>query len=86
MVAVSFVGLTCSVISLLCLSSSYFSVTFCSDLDDPGGLAYNWINKRLYFTDYYQCNVQSMGLDGANRSVIATANQPRGIIVDPCYG
>lgn len=61
-------------------------LSFCSDLDDPEGLAYDWVNKRLYFTDYYRRNVQSMGLDGANRSVIANANRPRGIIVDPCYG
>ncbi|MEQ2184541.1 hypothetical protein GOODEAATRI_009041, partial [Goodea atripinnis] len=50
------------------------------------GLAYDWIHKRLYFTDYYRHNVQSIGLDGQNRSVIAHANLPRGIIVDPCYG
>lgn len=57
-----------------------------SDLDDPKGLAFDWINKRLYFTDYYKGNVQSIGLDGKNRTIIANANRPRGIIVDPCYG
>lgn len=56
------------------------------DLNDPEGLAYDWINKRVYFTDYYSRNVQSMGVDGSNRSIIARANRPRGIIVDPCYG
>uniref|UniRef100_A0A3Q2DFF2 Low density lipoprotein receptor-related protein 2b n=1 Tax=Cyprinodon variegatus TaxID=28743 RepID=A0A3Q2DFF2_CYPVA len=54
-------------------------------LDDPDGLAYDWIHNRLFFTDYYKRNVQSIGLDGQNRSVIAHANRPRGIIVDPCY-
>lgn len=58
----------------------------CSDLDDPEGLAYDWINDRLYFTDYHTRNVQSMGVDGMNRSIIANADSPRGIIVDPCYG
>lgn len=62
------------------------SLLHCSDLDDPEGLAFDWVNKRLYFTDYYRRNVQSMGVDGMNRSVIAHANRPRGIIVDPCYG
>ncbi|XP_054913786.1 low-density lipoprotein receptor-related protein 2 isoform X1 [Poeciliopsis prolifica] len=61
-------------------------VILASNLDDPDGLAYDWIHKRLYFTDYARRNVQSIGLDGQNRSVIAPANRPRGIIVDPCYG
>lgn len=63
-----------------------FQLHFLSDLDDPEGLAYDWVNKRLYFTDYYRQNVQSIGLDGNNRTVIAHGNRPRGIVVDPCYG
>lgn len=70
--------------SLIChYSTSYLHF---SDLDDPEGLAFDWVNKRLYFTDYYKGNVQSIALDGKNRSVIANGNRPRGIIVDPCYG
>uniref|UniRef100_A0AAQ5Z5D7 Low-density lipoprotein receptor-related protein 2 n=1 Tax=Amphiprion ocellaris TaxID=80972 RepID=A0AAQ5Z5D7_AMPOC len=61
-------------------------VILASNLDDPEGLAYDWVNKRLYFTDYYARNVQSLGVDGKNRSIIVSANRPRGIIVDPCYG
>ncbi|TDG98033.1 hypothetical protein EPR50_G00214030 [Perca flavescens] len=61
-------------------------VFIATNLDDPEGLAFDWVNKRLYFTDYYTRNVQSVGLDGMNRSIIAHANRPRGIIVDPCYG
>uniref|UniRef100_A0A3Q3BE47 Low-density lipoprotein receptor-related protein 2-like n=1 Tax=Kryptolebias marmoratus TaxID=37003 RepID=A0A3Q3BE47_KRYMA len=55
------------------------------ELDDPEGLAYDWVHKRLYFTDYYKRNVQAIGVDGLNRSIVAHANRPRGIIVDPCY-
>lgn len=77
-----FLPLVCYVlISHLSKSHLHFS-----DLDDPEGLAFDWVNKRLYFTDYYKGNVQSIGLDGKNRSMIANANRPRGIIVDPCYG
>ncbi|XP_053722161.1 low-density lipoprotein receptor-related protein 2 [Synchiropus splendidus] len=61
-------------------------VIIAANLDDPEGLAYDWVHKRLYFTDYYSQNVQSIGVDGMNRSVIAHANRPRGIVVDPCYG
>ncbi|XP_028331825.1 low-density lipoprotein receptor-related protein 2 [Gouania willdenowi] len=57
-----------------------------ANLDDPEGLAYDWVHKRLFFTDYYRRNVQSMGVNGQNRSVLINANRPRGIIVDPCYG
>lgn len=56
------------------------------DLDDPEGLAYDWIHKRLYFTDYYNRSVQSMGIDGQNRSFIAHGDRPRAIVVDSCYG
>lgn len=67
---------------------SHFSTSLLhsSDLDDPEGLAYDWVNQRLYFTDYYRGDVQSIGLNGQNRSLIANAYRPRGIIVDPCYG
>ncbi|XP_047465711.1 low-density lipoprotein receptor-related protein 2 [Mugil cephalus] len=61
-------------------------VILASDLDDPEGVAYDWVHKRLYFTDYYKRNVQSIGIEGQNRSVVARGNRPRGIIVDPCYG
>lgn len=68
------------------LSYCIFSLLSISDLDDPEGIAYDWVNKRLFFTDYYSRDIQSMGVDGKNRSIVAHGNRPRGIIVDPCYG
>lgn len=67
---------------------SHISTSFLHflDLDDPEGLAFDWVNKRLYFTDFYKGNVQSIGMDGTNRSLIANGYRPRGILVDPCYG
>lgn len=71
----------------LTLSSVSFSASVHSlDLRDPEGLAYDWVHKRLYFTDYNNRSVQAMGIDGQNRSFIAHAYRPRAIIVDPCYG
>nr|XP_046225254.1 LOW QUALITY PROTEIN: low-density lipoprotein receptor-related protein 2 [Oncorhynchus gorbuscha] len=61
-------------------------VIIADNLNDPQGLAYDWVHKRLYFTDDYNRSVQAMGVDGQNRSLIAHANRPLGIIVDPCYG
>ncbi|XP_076154846.1 low-density lipoprotein receptor-related protein 2 [Alosa pseudoharengus] len=61
-------------------------VFIATDLRDPEGLAYDWVHKRLYFTDYSNRSVQAIGIDGQNRTFIAHANRPRAIIVDPCYG
>ncbi|XP_036394518.1 low-density lipoprotein receptor-related protein 2 [Megalops cyprinoides] len=82
-----YVGLGRSKIGYISTTSvSSPPVIIASSLADPEGLAYDWVHKRLYFTDYYNRSVQAMGLDGQNRSVIAHANRPRAIIVDPCYG
>ncbi len=78
---------SCVILFFFCVSLfNIFSLWRCSDLDDPEGLAYDWVNKRLYFTDFYAQNVQSVGVDGENRTIIAHASSPRGIVVDPCYG
>ncbi|XP_059387967.1 low-density lipoprotein receptor-related protein 2 [Carassius carassius] len=82
-----YVGLGRSKIGyILTTSSTSPPITIASDLDDPEGLAYDWIHKRLYFTDYYNRSVQSMAIDGQNRSFIAHGDRPRAIVVDPCYG
>lgn len=60
--------------------------SLCSDLDDPEGIAYDWVHKRIYFSDYIGRSIESVGVDGLNRSFIAQANHPRAIVVDPCYG
>uniref|UniRef100_W5N103 Low-density lipoprotein receptor-related protein 2 n=1 Tax=Lepisosteus oculatus TaxID=7918 RepID=W5N103_LEPOC len=57
-----------------------------SDLNDPKGLAFDWINKRIYFSNYYNKSIQAMGLDGQNRTHIAHVLGPQAIVLDPCYG
>ncbi|XP_051771492.1 low-density lipoprotein receptor-related protein 2 [Ctenopharyngodon idella] len=82
-----YVGLGRSKIGYITTTSSTSPpITIASDLDEPDGLAYDWIHKRLYFTDYYNRSVQSMGINGQNRSFIAHGDRPRAIVVDPCYG
>ncbi|XP_030630936.1 low-density lipoprotein receptor-related protein 2 [Chanos chanos] len=61
-------------------------VIIADNLDIPEGLAYDWVHKRLYFTDFYNQSVQAIGIDGQNRSFIAHADRPLAIVVDPCYG
>ncbi|KAJ3607378.1 hypothetical protein NHX12_024429, partial [Muraenolepis orangiensis] len=61
-------------------------VILAANLDYPQGLAYDWVHKRLYWTDYRQSNIQAIGMEGGNRTIVAQANRPKAIIVDPCYG
>ena len=59
---------------------------FPPDLNNPQGVAYDWIHKRLYWMDYNDRNIQAMGAGGGNRTVVAQASRPKSIVVDPCYG
>ncbi|XP_029461540.1 low-density lipoprotein receptor-related protein 2 isoform X2 [Rhinatrema bivittatum] len=60
--------------------------TVASDLGAPDGIAYDWINKRIYFSDYLNQSISSMAVDGSNRTVIARVPRPRAIMLDPCRG
>uniref|UniRef100_A0A8C4T430 EGF-like domain-containing protein n=1 Tax=Erpetoichthys calabaricus TaxID=27687 RepID=A0A8C4T430_ERPCA len=50
------------------------------------GIAYDWIHRRLYVSDYNNQSILSMSLEGKNRTYIAHVPSPRAIIVDPCKG
>ncbi|XP_069472259.1 low-density lipoprotein receptor-related protein 2 isoform X2 [Ambystoma mexicanum] len=74
-------------ISYFSLSSgSRLSTTVASDLGAPDGIAFDWINKRIYYSDYLNQSISSMATDGSNRTVIANVPRPRAIMVDPCRG
>ncbi|XP_048340432.1 low-density lipoprotein receptor-related protein 2 [Sphaerodactylus townsendi] len=57
-----------------------------SDLGTPDGLAFDWINNRIYYSDYLNQTISSMAVDGSNRSVVAHVPRPRAIVLDPCQG
>ncbi|KAJ7345670.1 hypothetical protein JRQ81_001620, partial [Phrynocephalus forsythii] len=57
-----------------------------SDLGTPDGIAFDWINNRLYYSDYLNQTISSMAVDGSNRSVVARVPRPRAIALDPCQG
>ncbi|XP_051792178.1 low-density lipoprotein receptor-related protein 2 [Erpetoichthys calabaricus] len=67
-------------------ASSSPPITVASDLGDPAGIAYDWIHRRLYVSDYNNQSILSMSLEGKNRTYIAHVPSPRAIIVDPCKG
>uniref|UniRef100_A0A8D0H975 Low-density lipoprotein receptor-related protein 2 n=1 Tax=Sphenodon punctatus TaxID=8508 RepID=A0A8D0H975_SPHPU len=57
-----------------------------SDLGTPDGIAFDWINNRIYYSDYLNQTISSMAVDGFNRTVIARVPRPRAIVLDPCRG
>lgn len=56
------------------------------DLGAPDGIAYDWINKRIYYSDYVNQTINSMAVDGSQRTLIAYVPRPRAIMLDPCSG
>uniref|UniRef100_A0A8C4QIE6 Low-density lipoprotein receptor-related protein 2 n=1 Tax=Eptatretus burgeri TaxID=7764 RepID=A0A8C4QIE6_EPTBU len=52
----------------------------------PEGIAFDWINKRIYYSDYTNQTIGAMGTDGGNHTVVAQVPRPRAIMLDPCHG
>ena len=53
--------------------------------DIPGGLAVDWINSKLYWTDDGTDRIEVSNLDGSFRGILIWSglNHPRDIVVDP---
>ncbi|CAG5865572.1 unnamed protein product [Menidia menidia] len=80
-------GAGASKISYISLASPTSApVIVASDLGAPDGIAYDWINKRIYYSDYVNQTISSMSVDGAQRTIIAHVSRPRAIMLDPCRG
>uniref|UniRef100_A0A3B3R2I7 Low density lipoprotein receptor-related protein 2a n=1 Tax=Paramormyrops kingsleyae TaxID=1676925 RepID=A0A3B3R2I7_9TELE len=80
-------GAGISKISYISLSSPTTTPTIvASDLGSPDGLAYDWIHKRIYYSDYVNQTISSMAIDGSQRTIIARVPRPRAIMLDPCRG
>lgn len=50
------------------------------------GIAFDWINRRIYYSDYTNETINSVAEDGSKRTVIAHVSKPRAIVLDPCRG
>uniref|UniRef100_A0A8C6QUZ8 Low-density lipoprotein receptor-related protein 2 n=1 Tax=Nannospalax galili TaxID=1026970 RepID=A0A8C6QUZ8_NANGA len=74
-------------ISYVNLYSGISSLTvIASDIGTADGIAFDWINRRIYYSDYINQTIYSMAENGSNRSVIARVPKPRAIVLDPCRG
>ncbi|XP_020846577.1 low-density lipoprotein receptor-related protein 2 isoform X2 [Phascolarctos cinereus] len=74
-------------ISYVSLVSGATSPTvIATDAGIPDGIAFDWINSRVYYSDYLNQTISSMAVDGSNRTVVARVPRPRAIVLDPCRG
>lgn len=62
------------------------SPCLCPDIGICDGIAFDWINRRIYYSDYTNQTINSVAEDGSKRAVIARVSKPRAIVLDPCRG
>lgn len=77
--------------SLKCILRFYYLcvcvfVGMCPDIGTTDGIAFDWINRRIYYSDYTNQTINSMAEDGSQHAVIAHVTKPRAIVLDPCAG
>nr|XP_008542521.1 PREDICTED: low-density lipoprotein receptor-related protein 2 isoform X3 [Equus przewalskii] len=76
-----------SQISYVNLNSGIVSPTvIVSDIGAADGIAFDWINRRIYYSDYTNQTINSVAEDGSKRTVIAHVSKPGAIVLDPCRG
>lgn len=53
---------------------------------NPEGIAYDWTQKKIYWTDSSNNSIYAVNMDGTELVMIARVERPRAIVVDPCNG
>lgn len=53
---------------------------------NPEGIAYDWTQKKIYWTDSSNHSIYAMNMDGTDLVMIARVERPRAIVIDPCNG
>ncbi|XP_055493679.1 LOW QUALITY PROTEIN: low-density lipoprotein receptor-related protein 2a [Leucoraja erinacea] len=67
-------------------ASTASPVQVITGLTSPDGIAFDWINRRLYYSDYLNQTINSVSINGSDRTVVANVARPRAIVLDPCRG
>uniref|UniRef100_A0A8C6B9V0 Low-density lipoprotein receptor-related protein 2 n=1 Tax=Monodon monoceros TaxID=40151 RepID=A0A8C6B9V0_MONMO len=67
-------------------SRSSSPIVVVSGIGNPEGIAFDWINRRIYYSDYTNQTIKSIATDGSKHTVIARVTKPRAIVLDPCQG
>ena len=70
------------------IQSFSFPQVIVDDLGQVDGLAYEWVTRKIYFTDYIYERLEVANADGSYRKTLFYTNMynPRGIAVDPKSG
>ena len=68
-----------------CLDSE---VIVSSDVQEPGGVAVDWVARNLYWTDKGTDRIEVSRLNGSSRKVLISENldEPLAIALDPTRG
>lgn len=53
---------------------------------NPEGVAYDWIAKKIYWTDSQNHSIYAMNRDGSAIVNIINVERPRALVLDPCRG
>lgn len=53
---------------------------------NPEGIAYDWTQNKIYWTDSSNNSIYAINLDGSELVMIARVERPRAIVLDPCNG
>ncbi|XP_040583657.2 LOW QUALITY PROTEIN: low-density lipoprotein receptor-related protein 2 [Lepeophtheirus salmonis] len=53
---------------------------------NPEGIAFDWVHKKIYWTDSRNNSIYVMNPDGSQIVDIARVDRPRAIVVHPCKG
>lgn len=70
-------------------SNAFLCVCFvgvCPAVGAADGIAFDWINRRIYYSDFINQTINSMAEDGSDHTVLAHVSNPRAIVLDPCQG
>lgn len=53
---------------------------------NPEGIAYDWVSKKIYWTDSSNKSIYAMNSDGSQVVEIVHVDRPRALVLDPCAG